>query len=230
MPTNIRVGILDDHQLVVDGYVSRLKNKPNIFVEATVTYGEELEGMLSQHELDILILDVTVPISPSSDNPYPILHEIPKILRNYPKIAIIVITMHNQKTLIESVMQAGASGFILKDDRKSMLRLGDIISSVASGGIFFSERAYQLLNGKVNQDYRELTERQKEVLSLLASQPNSTTAELAKQLDVAPSTVRNLLSDSYVRLKVNNKTAAIVEARNLGLITPYSEGASIADL
>lgn len=219
----IRVGILDDHQSIVDGYAFRLSNKPNIVVEATASFGEELEGMLSQHELDFLLLDVSVPTSHSNSNPYPILHEIPKILQSYPEIVIIIITMHNQRTLIKSVMQAGASGFILKDDRESILRLGDIISSVVSGGIFFSEKSFKLLNGKNGIETANLTERQKEVLSLLASQPNSTTAALAKQLDIAPSTVRNLLSESYLRLRVNNKTAAVVEARKLGLITPFAD-------
>ena len=229
MSSIIQVGILDDHQSIVDGYAFRLSDKPNIVVAATASYGDEIEGMLSQHELDLLLLDVSVPTSRSNSNPYPILHDIPKILQRYPEIVIIVITMHNQKTLIKSVMQAGASGYILKDDRESILRLADIISSVVSGGIFFSDRSYKLLYGKNNLEKFNLTERQKEVLSLLASQPNSTTDELAKQLDIAPSTVRNLLSESYIRLGVNNKTAAVVQARKLGLITPFSEESAAVD-
>jgi DNA-binding CsgD family transcriptional regulator len=65
-----------------------------------------------------------------------------------------------------------------------------------------------------------LTPRQREVLSLLASRPYLTTAGMAEVLEVAPSTIRNLLSDAYERLEVPNRAAAIVKARQLGLITP----------
>jgi DNA-binding NarL/FixJ family response regulator len=216
------MGILDDHQSTVDGYLFRLGKLSNISVEATASFGEDLDKMLVQHELDLLLLDVSIPTSRDNSSPYPILHKIPQILQKYPEIAIIVITMHNQRTLIEAVMEAGASGYILKDDRESILHLGDIITSVTSGGIYFSEQSYQLLNGKLEDGSPNLTPRQQEVLSLIASKPNATTADLAKNLDIAPSTVRNLLSDAYVRLKVSNKTAAVVKARTLGLITPFT--------
>lgn len=222
MTTKIRVGILDDHQTIVDGYIFRLNNFPNIVVEATVSYGEELDSMLEQHELDLLILDVSVPTSRENQNPYPILHKIPKLLLKHTELTIIVITMYNQRTLINSVMEAGASGYILKDDRDSILKLGDIVSSVVAGGVYFSDQSYKLLSGITHANLPDLTPRQVEVLSLISSEPNATTAEMSKRLDIAPSTVRNLLSDSYIRLNVNNKTAAVVKARKLGLITPFT--------
>jgi len=222
MSSPIRMGILDDHQSTVDGYLFRLINFQNIKVAATASFGDEIDGMLNKNELDLLLMDISVPTSRENSNPYPILHKIPKILQKYPEISIIVITMHNQRTLIEAVMEAGASGYILKDDRDSILRLGDIITSVASGGIYFSKKSYRLLNGNLEDGSPNLTPRQREVLSLIASQPNSTTASLAIILDIAPSTVRNLLSDAYIRMNVNNKTAAVVKARKLGLITPFT--------
>ena len=218
----IRMGILDDHQSTIDGYLFRLDKFQNITVAATASFGDEIDGMLSENKLDLLLLDVSVPTSRENSNPYPILHKIPKILRKFPEISIIVITMHNQRTLIEAVMEAGASGYILKDDRDSILRLGEIITSVVSGGIYFSEQSYRLLKGKLEDGSPNLTPRQREVLSIIASQPNSTTASLAKNLDIAPSTVRNLLSDAYIRMNVKNKTAAVVKARELGLITPFT--------
>lgn len=222
MIEKIRVGILDDHQSTVDGYRYRLNNLPNLEVVATVSYGQDLEPMLETDQIDLLLLDVSVPTSPENSNPYPILYAIPRILTNYPELAILVISMHNQRTLIRSVMEAGASGYILKDDRDSILKLGEIISAVINGGIYFSEQSYQLLNHITSDGKPNITARQGEVLSLMASNPNATTGDLARILDIAPSTVRNLLSDAYIRLNVRNKTAAIVKARKLGLITPFS--------
>lgn len=68
---------------------------------------------------------------------------------------------------------------------------------------------------------KPLTPRQMQVLSLCAAFPDLSTAQLAEQLEIAPSTLRNLMSESYLRLSVRNRAAAIAKARQLGLITPY---------
>ncbi|MDH5505857.1 MAG: response regulator transcription factor [Anaerolineae bacterium] len=218
----IRVAILEDHQTTVDGYIFRLSNLPNIEVVATASFGNELEALTSKHEIDILLLDVSVPTSAKNPNPYPILHIIPKLLLTHTELAVLVISMHNQRTLIKSVMEAGASGYILKDDRESIIKLGEIVASVANGGIYFSHESYRLISGQLEKEAPSLTLRQQEVLSLCTAHPNLTTAEIAHKLNIAPSTVRNLLSDTYIRLKVRNRSAAISKARGLGLITPFT--------
>lgn len=220
MSAKIKVGILDDHQSTIDGYIYRLSTSPNIEVVATASYGEELEAMVGSNNLDLLLLDVSVPTSPENPNPYPILHDIPKLLQKHTELDILIISMHNQRTLIKAVMESGASGYILKDDRQSILKLGEVITSVVSGGVYFSQQSYNLMTRKNGNDSSDLTKRQKEVLSLFASRPNSTTAMIAKELDILPSTVRNLLSSSYLRLGVTNRAAAIIRVRELGLITP----------
>jgi DNA-binding NarL/FixJ family response regulator len=172
----------------------------------------------------VLLLDVNVPTAADNPNPYPILHLIRRLLELYPDLAILVISMHNQRTLIQAVLEAGASGYIVKDDRDSIRQLASVIISIANGGVFFSQQAHQQLvrrqidPGEANQ---LLTPRQLEVLSLCSAYPGSTTAELARQLGVENSTVRNLLSSAYVRLNVNNRAAALAKARQAGLILPF---------
>ncbi|HXD09136.1 MAG TPA: hypothetical protein VN653_03645, partial [Anaerolineales bacterium] len=78
MTDKIRVIILDDHQSIVDGYLFRLGNIPQIEVAATLSFGEEIEPALAKSPIDVLLLDVGVPISAQDPNPYPILHIIPK--------------------------------------------------------------------------------------------------------------------------------------------------------
>ena len=223
MSSRTRVLILDDHQSIVDGYCYRLEKHPDIEVAGTLTYGAELEPFLRDNPVDVLILDVNVPDSRTNANPYPILHVIPRLLQVYPDLAILVISMHNQRTLIQAVMDAGASGYIVKDDRESILQLGSILRLVANGGVYFSQQAHQQLlrrqaGGSNPADL--LTPRQLEALSLAAAYPGSTTAVLAGLLGVENSTVRNLLSNAYVRLGVSNRAEAIARARQIGLITP----------
>jgi two-component system nitrate/nitrite response regulator NarL len=218
----IRVAILDDHQSIIDGYLYRLNQAANIEVVATATFAEDFESVLTNHELDVLIVDIFVPTSPLNSSPYPILHAIPKWLQIYPHLAVLVISMYNRRTLIKSVVEAGASGYILKDDKPLIQELASIVRSIDSGGIHFSQQAYHHLIKHMPEGPKP-SRRQLEVLSLCAAYPEATTAELAGMLGVAHSTLRNLLSGAYLRLNVRNRTAAIAKARQLGLITPQEK-------
>ena len=231
MSSTIYVAILDDHQSIVDGYQYRLDQDPSVQVVATAAYGEELEPLLASHTVDVLLLDVNVPTSKSNPNPYPILHLIPQLLERYPKLAILVISMYLERPLITAVMKAGASGYILKDDQAIIQEVGAVIRSVAQGGIYLSPQAsQQLLRNDDKTNRPQLTTRQLEVISLLAAYPELTTAHLAEKLDVANSTVRNLLSSAYLRLGVRNRAAAIAKTRRLGLITPETPTATDLDI
>lgn len=221
MAKEIRVTILDDHQSVIDGYLYRLKETPNIAVVATISFGEELEPTLKNKPTDVLLLDVNVPTSRENSNPYPILHVIPNLLEIYPDLNILVISMYTERGLIRAVMDAGASGYILKDDSDAIHNLGNIVVSMAKGEIYVSEKVRQHVSIQTQEENDHiLTQRQKEVLSMCLAYPNSSTDDLAHKMTVANSTVRNLLSGAYLRLDVRNRAAAIAKARQLGLITP----------
>ena len=219
----VRVAILDDHQSTLDGYAFRLADHKGIEVVATARFGDQLEPMLASQEVDLLVLDVSVPSSADDPNPYPLLYMLPKLRESYPQITILVISMHKHRSLMQAIMDAGAKGYIVKDDRKAILNLGDIITSVAAGGVYFSEQSYALMaeSSPAEDEVRNLTPRQAQALSLSAAFPDMSTADLARRLDIAPSTLRNLLSECYLRLGVRNRAAAIAKARDLGLITPY---------
>ncbi len=219
MENKIRLTIMDDHQSIVDGYLYRLSMVPEIEVVATLAYGDELEPSLEKYPTDVLLLDVQVPISPKNPNPYPILHIIPKLLQFYPDLAILVISMFGERGLIRAVVEAGASGYLLKNDSQRIQELGKIILSVAEGGVYFSEKA---LNAFLPRRAEPFTPRQLEALSLCASYPNSKTDELAHKMKIANSTLRNLLSTVYLKLGVQTRAAAIAKARELGIITPDS--------
>lgn len=220
MSKKIRVAILDDHLPIVDGYVYRLEKDPQIEIAATMSFGDDLEPTLKNKPADVLLLDVNVPTSNDNRNPYPILHAIPRLLQAHPDLNILVISMHAERGLIRAVMDAGASGYILKDDQAVLKDLGSVVKTVAGGGIHFSQIAHELYAKHLAAE-ELLTPRQLEVLSLCAAYPDDSTADLARKLDVSNSTVRNLLSGAYFKLEVHNRTAAIARARQMGLITPH---------
>lgn len=217
----VRVAILDDHQSIIDGYIYRFSSTPEIELVATATYGEELEPLLAKHPVDVLLLDLSVRTSLENSNPFPILHLIPRLLQKYPDLSILVISMFAEPGLMRSLIEAGVSGYILKDDQAAFRDLGNVVLSIAHGGIFFSKKAHSLYTQIDAQGGGELlTPRQMEVLSLCAAYPDASTAELAQMMTISNSTVRNLLSSVYLRLGVHSRTAAVEKARELGLVTP----------
>lgn len=220
--------ILDDHQSIIDGYLYRLNNVPKIEVVCTIAYGEMLEPTLVVHPTDVLLLDINVPTSAENPNPYPILHDLPRLLQKYLNLNILVISMFAERSLIKAVMEAGASGYILKDDQATIRDLGNVITSIANGGVYFSQKAHKLfLKNQHIDKCAPLTPRQLDALSLCAAYPDATTAHLADKMSVSNSTVRNMLSGAYIRLGVHSRTAAVEKARQLGLITPHPQAPSM---
>jgi two-component system nitrate/nitrite response regulator NarL len=217
----VRVAILDDHQSIIDGYIYRLSSTPTIEVVATANFGEELERVLEKHPTDVLLLDLSVRTSPENPNPFPILFLVPKLLQKYPNLSVLIISMFSEPGLMRSIIEAGASGYILKDDLSAFHELGNVVLSVAHGGIYFSKKAYSFyLQAEPSNGTSVLTPRQMEVVSLCAAYPDASTADLAQMMSVSNSTVRNLLSSMYIRLEVHSRTAAVEKAREMGIVTP----------
>lgn len=221
MSEKIHVIILDDHQSIADGYCYRLSLTPEIDVSATLLYGEELEPALAQQPVDVLLLDVHVPTAKDNPRPYPILHLVPRLIQIHPRLNILVISMTVDRGLIRAVMDAGASGYLLKDDQESIQDLGSIVLKIAQGGIHFSPQAQSLLaRSQAISDGESLTPKQVAALSLCLAYPDDSSSDLAKKMDIANSTVRNLLSGAYLKLGVRTRLAAVARAQQLGLITP----------
>lgn len=220
----IRVAILDDHQGIIDGYLYRFSKSPDIEVVATIRYGEELEPTLKQSQVDVLILDVQVPISAGDKNPFPILYVLPKIIKAYPSLSILVITMHAQRSLIKALLEAGVNGYILKEDQTSIRNLASIIRLVAEGEMYMSQSVTQLLISSQPSDFTQpLSPRQLEALALCAAYPNDSTLALADRMEIESSTMRNLLSGAYLKLGVRTRAAAIMKAQKMGLIPSQSD-------
>lgn len=219
MTRKIRIAILEDHQATIDGYRYRLPEDAGFEIVTAVTYGEALMPALQAHPVDVLLLDVSAPNSEEDRSPYPVFSLIVQLREQYPELKIIIISMHGERMLIESALRAGVSGYIMKDDVAAIQNLATIIRTVIGGGSHLSQQVLQILAD--SKPRVQLTPRQIQILSLCAAYPNLTQAEIAKQLNVADTTVRNSLSSAYQRLGVRNLVAAIAKARELGVISPH---------
>ncbi len=214
----INLAILEDHQATIDGYIHRLEEYTNIKIAGTCLFSQCLKDLLKDRVVDMLILDINVPISEENRNIQPIHQLLTELKSDYPDLLILVISMHSQRAMIKSILEVGTSGYILKDDYDSIRNLGKIIETLADGGSFMSNRVRDIFfTGKA--DDLTLTPRELEVLSICAAYPDEPTADLAERLEIANPTVRNFLHKIYLKLQVHGRAAAILKAQEMGLIS-----------
>lgn len=212
----VRVGILENHTSITDGYRFRLAQDSEMDIVAAAKNWADLQNLLEHDKVDVLVSRITIPLSQDNHDPVSILSEIPKLKTKFPDLKILIISHMEQPLLINSLMEAGISGYIFKDDEDSIINLPIIIRLIHLGGIYFSENIFK--NAILQKAFQKLSSRQLEALSLCATNPNSDTITLAKQMGVSSSTLRNMLSSAYKKLGVQTRAAAIFEAQNRGLI------------
>jgi len=135
--------------------------------------------------------------------------------------AVLVLTMYDDDDSVFAAMQAGARGYLLKGaSKKEMLRA---IRDVASGSAIFSPAIARRMMGYFNQirnqpaahAFPELTQRERDVLALMAQHHSN--QEIAQLLSLSPKTVRNYTSNIFAKLQVADRAEAIIRARDAGL-------------
>ena len=217
MSHSIKIAIIEDHQGIIDGYKFRLQKAEDIEIVDVAMNGEELNALLATHlEIDILIMDINVPVSTQNKNFFPILQLVPKIIEEHPNTRVLIISMLSELNLIKELVDAGISGYVVKDDVESIRALSSILRKINRGELYFSESIKGKLQDFVNQF--GLTNRQLEILSVCAAYPDLTSEQVAEMIDIASSSLRTTLSAIYSRLNVRSKAAAIFKAKDLGLI------------
>jgi DNA-binding NarL/FixJ family response regulator len=215
----IRVVILEDHQPAIDGYYYRLSQCKAFEIVNAFVYADELKSYLQTDVADVLLLDMSLPTAHDDPTPYPVLSLIVELQDLHPELKVIIISMHGERTLIQSAIKVGVNGYILKEDRQAVQNLPNIIQSIMNGGSYLSQQALNQLSDKSTSQVT-LSRRQLQIMSMCAANPNWTLSKVADELHVAHSTVRNSLTSVYQRLDVRNLTAAIAKAQELGIIEP----------
>ncbi|MCB2178475.1 response regulator transcription factor [bacterium] len=217
MRETITIGILEDHPAIADGYKTKIELESDMRVDWIANFYQDVALYLNEFPTDAIILDIQVYNSPGDVNLYPVLHAIPNLLENYPQTKILVISMINRPAVIKAVYKAGANGYILKNDGPSYENLGKILKDmVINNQGYFSPEAAQFLISKNTQPI--LTPRQSEILSLMASNPAVSYQEMAETLFISVNTVRNHVAEICRKLDVNNRTSAVLKAKQIGLI------------
>ena len=210
----IRVLIADDHPVFRRGLRALLGSVPDIEVMGEAATGDETVAQAAALQPDVILMDVQMPGLNG-------IEATRHILRTSPHIGILVLTMFEDNASIVAAMRAGARGYLLKGaDQVEILRA---IKAVDSGEAIFSRTVAQWLMhyfatlkpDHLPQVFPELTEREHEILSLIAQGAGNT--EIATRLVLSPKTVRNHVSNIFNKLQVVDRAQAIIRAREAGL-------------
>jgi DNA-binding NarL/FixJ family response regulator len=211
MMTPIRVLIADDHPLFRDGLRVLLDSIPQTEVAGEAATGEEVLDRVAVLQPDVILMDIQMPGMNG-------IEATQRILHINPDIGIVVLTMFEDDDSVFAAMRAGARGYILKGaDQTEILRaIGAAARGEALFGTAIAKRLMSFFSvPRPSEAFPELTEREREILTLIAQGLNNT--EIAEQLVLSPKTVRNHISNIFNKLQVTGRAQAIVRAREAGL-------------
>ncbi|QNA46392.1 response regulator transcription factor [Lacibacter sediminis] len=187
----IKVFIVDDHYMVVEGIRSLLQNEPGIDWLGHASNAESCLAFLKNQLPDVILMDINMP----GKNGIELCKDV-KL--KYSSVFVLGLSTFNQQSLIQNMMNSGASGYVLKN--ASQRELLDAIEAIAQGKEYLSDEAAAIL--KTDESAPVVTRREKEVLELLAD--GLTNIEIAGKLFVSAATVDTHRKSLIAKLGAKN--------------------------
>lgn len=214
--SRIKVLVADDHPVFLEGLTTVLELKdPSIELVGTASNGREAVELQARKKADVVLLDIKMPEMGGVEAAI-------AIRRHHPNTKLIMLTTFDDRELVDSALQAGAHGYLLKDTPVS--EIVKAIKAAHRGRMLMSPRVAEKLthidedrgeSGFAIRQLAELTAREREILTLMAK-GNDNNA-IAEELFISEKTVRNHVSHIYHIIGVHNRTQAVIWAFDQGL-------------
>lgn len=210
----IRVVVADDHPIYRDGLRLVLCPQDGIQIVGEASTGAEAVSLAVELQPDVVVMDVRMPDLNG-------IEATRKIRSVDERVAVLMLTMFDDDESVFSAMRAGAKGYVLKGaDRSEIVRA---VQAVADGEVVFGPGVADrvlgyflaMRGGPTLKPFSELTDREREVLELVAK--GYSNQQVARRLVLSPKTVRNHVSNIFSKLQVADRAQAIVRAREAGL-------------
>ncbi|MDQ3191699.1 MAG: response regulator transcription factor [Bacteroidota bacterium] len=209
--------LIDDHQIIIDGLKSILKNEKDLQVIDYANSGEEILKKSSVQEADLAIVDIDMP---EMDG-----YELTEKLKNINKeIRVLILTMHREEELMKKMIKIGADGYLIKNSDKEILLA--TIRQVASGKkVYDSELLLSLLEDEKKSLQKQvdhlqdqtITSREKEILALIAH--GFSNREIGEKLFISARTVDTHRTNLMNKLNIHNLAGLIRYAYKVGVIS-----------
>ena len=213
MEDTIRVLIADDHPLYREGMRGRLERATDMEVVGEAASGDEAVRLAEELQPHVILMDIKMPGKNG-------IEATREVLAANAGVGVLVLTMFEDDDSVFAAMRVGAKGYLLKDSGGTGVL--HAIRAVASGEAVFGPGVAERIVGFFStprsakqRAFPELTEREEEVLSLVAQ--GKSNQEIARQLYVSLKTVRNHVSHILLKLQVADRAQAVIRAREGGL-------------
>lgn len=210
MSDAIRVLIADDHPLFREGVAHSLAAEPDIALVGQAASGEEALSLARDLLPDVLLLDIAMPGKGG-------LAAAAELAAACPATKIIMLTVSEHEDDLLSAFKAGARGYVLKG--VSARDLANVVRTVASGEVYVSPSLaagmlVEMTRGRLPDPLNELTEREREILQLVAQ--GLTNREIGERLHLAEKTVKHYMTNVLGKLHVRSRVeAALLAARRV---------------
>jgi len=215
----IKIGIAEDHQLVIDGLKSLLEEYNDIKVMLTALNGKDLLDGLKNEQPDVILMDINMPEIDGL--------EATKIIKSdYPAIKVLIVSMHDDLRLIKELLKIGADGFVLKNTGIDEIKKA--IDTIVNGGTYFckpiSDKIMKALmqnkpvkiNSKSSVLPVSITKRELEILKLICME--YTSSQIAGELFISINTVETHRKNLLSKLNCKNSVGLVKWAIKEGII------------
>lgn len=202
----IRILLIEDNRLLREGISALIKKQPDMNVVTTVGNGENILALIDKQKPDLVLLDLGL----RSQNS---LHIVKIVKKDFPRIKIIMMDLIPLQADVFEFVQAGVSGFMLKDISvaeflktiRSIMEGAQILPAHLTGSLFSQivEHAINGLNHSVIEDSVRMTKREKQVIELIAD--GSTNKEIAQKLHLSTYTVKSHVHNILEKLALNTR-------------------------
>jgi len=204
MSDKIKILIVDDHVMFLEGLQSLLKGEENIEIIGVAQNGHHALEMLKKNKVDIVITDISMPEVDGFEL-------VANIQKKYPNISTLVLSMHSEPMIISKLIKQEVNGYLLKNAEKDELLKA--INLLMSGENYFSKEVKDIYiessfnRNKKNEYIPELSRREKEVLKLVVEE--FTAKEIADKLCISQHTVESHRKNIFSKLNVKNVAGVV---------------------
>ena len=203
----IKIILVDDHDIVRAGIKRLLENQFNIDVIGDFGKGETAYQFIRDNDVDLVVMDLSMPGKGGIESTR-------QIKKQFPKINILILSMHDNPTMAKKVMDAGATGYILKNDIADDLI--NAIYCVNKSEIIFSRTIEKSLESSNESILNKLNDKELEILSALAK--GNDLKNIANDINISYKTAANYQTSIKQKLKLKTSMDLYRIAKDNGLV------------